>query len=119
MTGDDDSEDDNSLTESEDNFQVEQNPLQKLTNGALVTNKSTQPILLADCVEGRRPDKAPLTPSLFAHVPPYITFATHEEKGSPMPAAVTRILKWKLTTITPIVIRKILLNSGFRLLKRK
>lgn len=36
-----------------------------------------------------------------------------------MPLAIKKALKWKLTTITPIVIRKVLLNSGFRLLKRK
>lgn len=87
----------------------------KLTNGGLVA----QYTMLADCVIGRCPNNAPLTPSLFANVPPYITFVTHEEKGVPMPPAVTKILKWKLTTITPIVIRKVLLNSGFRLLKRK
>lgn len=88
-------------------------------NGVLCANKMAQHIVLADCVEGRSPKNAPLTPSLFAHVPPYITFVTHEEKRDPMPPAVTKILKWKLTTITPIVIRKVLLNSGFRLLKRK
>lgn len=75
--------------------------------------------MLADCVQGRQSGKGPLAPSLFANVPPYITFAKHDEKGPEMPAAVTKILKWKLTTITPIVLRKILLNSGFRLLKSK
>lgn len=118
-TGDDESEDDNSLTESEDNFRLDLKTSPKLMNGVLCANKMAQHIVLADCVEGRSPKNAPLTPSLFAHVPPYITFVTHEEKRDPMPPAVTKILKWKLTTITPIVIRKVLLNSGFRLLKRK
>lgn len=75
--------------------------------------------VLADSVEGRAPQSGPISASLFPNVPPYITFVTHEEKGPTMPAAVHKILKWKLTTITPIVIRKVLLNSGFRLLKRK
>ena len=61
----------------------------------------------------------PLAPSLFPYVPPYLTFATHEEKGPPMPPAIHKVLKWKLTLITPIVVRKVLLNSGFRLLKSK
>lgn len=91
----------------------------KLMNGLLCVDKMAQHTMIADCVVGRSPINAPLTPSLFANVPPYITFVTHEEKGAPMPPAVTKILKWKLTTITPIVIRKVLLNSGFRLLKRK
>ena len=73
----------------------------------------------ADCVVGKYTTTAPLSASLFPHVPPYISFATHSEKGPPMPAAITKVLKWKLTTITPIVIRKVLLNSGFRLLRSK
>lgn len=119
IAGDDDSEDDNSLTESEDNFHLDQKLSPIVMNGLLSADKVAQQTAWADCVRGRCPKNAPLTPSLFAHVPPYITFATHEEKGAPMPSAVTKILKWKLTTITPIVIRKVLLNSGFRLLKRK
>lgn len=75
---------------------------------------------LADSIQGQYPkSRGPLVSSLFPHVPPYITFASHDEKGPPMPLPIKKILKWKLTTITPIVIRKILLNSGVRLLKRK
>lgn len=75
--------------------------------------------MLADSVQGRYPKAGPLTPSLFANVPPYITFANHAEKGPDMPPAIRAVLKWKLTTITPQVIKKVLNNSGFRLLKRK
>lgn len=75
--------------------------------------------MLADSVQGQRVKSGPLTPSLFPYVPPYITFASHEGKGPQMPLTIKKVLKWKLTTITPIVIRKVLLNSGFRLLKRK
>lgn len=85
----------------------------------LDTKLSDPSIITTDCVQGRYTSSAPLSASLFPHVPPYITFATHAEKGPPMPAAVTKVLKWKLTTITPIVIRKVLLNSGFRLLRSK
>lgn len=76
---------------------------------------------LADSVQGRYPilNGSPLTPSLFPNVPPYITFAAHDAKGPAMPLQIKKALKWKLTAITPIVIRKVLLNSGFRLLKRK
>lgn len=72
---------------------------------------------MIESVIGGRPASGPLAASLFPHVPPYITFADHIEKGPPMPAAVTKVLKWKLTTITPIVIRKVLANTGFRLLR--
>lgn len=90
-----------------------------MLNETASDKSKAQQTMLADCVEGQYPKSGPLTASLFAHVPPYITFFTHEEKGPPMPAAIKKILKWKLTTITPIVIRKVLLNTGFRLLKRK
>lgn len=72
---------------------------------------------MTESVNGNQPTSGPLTASLFPHVPPYLSFADHIEKGPPMPAAVTKVLKWKLTTITPIVIRKVLSNTGFRLLR--
>lgn len=111
------SDDNNSFTESEDGYdgRVMCQPI----NGAMKKGENQQNYIMADSVEGRPPPMGPISPSLFPNVPPYITFVTHEEKGPAMPAAVNKILKWKLTTITPIVIRKILLNSGFRLLKRK
>lgn len=98
------------------------------TNVASLTNSSAAPIdrshlpnvtMIADCVAGRPAPAGPLSSSLFPHVPPYITFSSHEDKGPQMPPEITKILKWKLTTITPLVIRRILINSGFRLLKSK
>ncbi|XP_055710939.1 tubulin monoglutamylase TTLL4 isoform X2 [Phlebotomus papatasi] len=60
----------------------------------------------------------PISPSMFPNVPPFLTFASDTEAGPPMHALVTKILKWKVTAVTPIVVRKVLLNSGFRLLKQ-
>lgn len=82
-----------------------------------LNRKLSEANLLTESVSGSRPESGPLTASLFPYVPPYITFADHLEKGPTMPAAVTKVLKWKLTTITPIVIRKVLANTGFRLLR--
>lgn len=93
-----------------------------LTNGAAAPADPSQlpnVTMIADCVSGRRSLPGPLTSSMFPHVPPYITFSSHEEKGPQMPPEITKVLKWKLTTITPLVIRRILINSGFRLLKSK
>lgn len=73
--------------------------------------------MTTECVVGNYATAAPLAPSLFPNVPPYITFASHTEKGPPMHPLVGKVLKWKLTTITPIVIRKVLINTGFRLLR--
>ncbi|KAJ8711641.1 hypothetical protein PYW08_008595 [Mythimna loreyi] len=59
-----------------------------------------------------------LRPSLFPRVPPYLKFIGHEESpGLKIPLPIQKHLKWKLTTITPIVVKKTLTNSGFRLVK--
>ncbi|XP_075984355.1 uncharacterized protein LOC142982007 isoform X3 [Anticarsia gemmatalis] len=59
-----------------------------------------------------------LRQSLFPRVPPYLKFVGHEESASlKIPMPIQKHLKWKLTTITPIVVKKTLTNSGFRLVK--
>lgn len=121
-TDSDDSDGNNSFTDSEESYHAEGKVAPQLVNGIALNGdrlSSEHFFMLADSVEGSYPKTGPLAPSLFPNVPPYITFVTYEEKGPAMPPAVNKVLKWKLTTITPIVIRKVLLNSGFRLLKRK
>ncbi|XP_021928844.1 tubulin polyglutamylase TTLL4-like isoform X2 [Zootermopsis nevadensis] len=59
-----------------------------------------------------------LRPSLFSHVPPYIRFSMHDVRGEALPAEIQRHMKWKLSTITPLVIRRTLVNSGFRLIRK-
>ncbi|KAJ2954685.1 hypothetical protein O0L34_g2982 [Tuta absoluta] len=59
-----------------------------------------------------------LRPSLFPRVPPYLKFINHDETPSlKIPLPIQRHLKWKLTSITPIVVKKTLTNSGFKLVK--
>ncbi|XP_069689202.1 tubulin monoglutamylase TTLL4-like isoform X2 [Periplaneta americana] len=58
-----------------------------------------------------------LRTSLFSHVPPYIRFSMHDVKGEALPSEIQRHMKWKLSTITPLVIRRTLVNSGFRLVR--
>lgn len=103
--------DEGEITDEEDSY----------VNQAKITpsEKSIVPpsVSIDCCVAGKYSSTAPLSPSLFPFVPPYITFASHGEKGPPMPPSIQKILKWKLTTITPIVVRRVLLNTGFRLLR--
>lgn len=109
-----------SITDSEDNYQTHLAAYQARakSNSTSPSPSPRGPVTSIGCVLGGCPPEGPLAPSLFAHVPPYITFSTHEEKGPPMPPAIHKVLKWKMTLITPIVVRKVLLNSGFRLLKK-
>lgn len=85
-------------------------------NGTVVTPKKAHskesPTLLPESVANC------LRPSLFPRVPPYLKFIGHEESPClKVPLPIQKHLKWKLTTITPIVVKKTLTNSGFRLVK--
>ena len=55
--------------------------------------------------------------SAFPDLPPYLNFCLHDEHVVELPWAVRRHLKWKLSTITPVCVRKTVLNSGFRIIK--
>lgn len=103
---------DGSLTDPEDNYKTH---LSK--SAAIVNDKSVTVQSVVEEVEMKQLP-APFAPSLFPNCPPYITFATHLEKGPTMPSVVQKILKWKLTTITPVIVRRILFHTGFRLLRK-
>ncbi|CAL1281321.1 unnamed protein product [Larinioides sclopetarius] len=57
--------------------------------------------------------KSPVIQSLFKNVPSVIYFATKDEAVSAMPEHIVKHLKWKLSTITPAVIRQTVLKIGF------
>jgi len=55
--------------------------------------------------------------SMFQNLPPYLNFCLQDEKVAVLPWSIRRHLKWKLSTITPVVVRKTAVNSGFRIIK--
>lgn len=59
----------------------------------------------------------PLRASLFPHIPPYLCFMLHDAASPQRIPMGARYLKWKMSTITPILVRKTLTNSGFRLVR--
>jgi len=70
-------------------------------------------------IDGDKRNKLPFRRSLFDNVPPYIAFQSFDSKtGSMLPYEVTRHLKWHLTTVTPMLVRRIVANSGYRLMKK-
>lgn len=111
--------DDNDFSDTDEANKHDNKAIYNSYNGFMTDKTNKRFSMLADSIQGQSPKTGPITPSLFPNVPPYLTFVSHDEKGPAMPAAIKKFLKWKLTTITPIVIRKVLLNSGFRLLKRE
>lgn len=100
---------DDDMTDPEDNYETSLS-----VNSSVAT---PAPTINTDCVHGGRVLSSPFAPSLFPFVPPYITFATFDEKGPEIPPVIHKQLKWKLTTITPLLVRKVILNTGFRLMK--
>ncbi|XP_061399048.1 LOW QUALITY PROTEIN: tubulin monoglutamylase TTLL4 [Musca vetustissima] len=58
-----------------------------------------------------------LSPSLFPNVAPYLNYSSHAERGPPMPAQLHKILKWKLSIAMPKIVKRVVLNSGFRIIK--
>lgn len=83
--------------------------------------KKELPGSVSGCVRGGTSSSAsvPFSPSLFPNVPLYFSFSTHTEAGPTLPACITKVMKWKVTPVTPVVVRKVLVNTGFRLLKRE
>lgn len=107
---------DDDMSDPEDNYEtslsLSSSEISSLAINAKMSMISTECVLATGRIH-----QQPLAPSLFPFVPPYITFSTYEDKGPDMPSMIHKILKWKLTTITPLLVRKVLLNTGFRLMK--
>ncbi|CAG0919488.1 unnamed protein product [Notodromas monacha] len=58
-----------------------------------------------------------LRPSLFSGVPPTINFALHNTHAEEVPPFLKKHLRWKLSNLTPLVVRKVLGHSNLRLMK--
>ena len=61
----------------------------------------------------------PLKRSLFSNVPPTINFVHHNEVSVvSIPGELRKLLRWKLSNITPAVVKRVVTNSGFRLMRK-
>nr|CAB3267356.1 tubulin polyglutamylase TTLL4-like [Phallusia mammillata] len=56
--------------------------------------------------------------SLFSNCPPVINFATKHEQVESLPSDIRKLLKWKVSSITPIVVRHTVMRSGFKASKK-
>ncbi|KAG7170272.1 Tubulin polyglutamylase TTLL4-like [Homarus americanus] len=98
-SSDDDEEDELTLTNNEDE--------ESCGEGSLLYTETPAPSPLPS-----------LSPSLFSHVPPSINFCQYNEKTVEFPLVIGRLLKWRFTNITPLIVRKTIANSGFRITKK-
>lgn len=56
--------------------------------------------------------------SLFNKIPPTLNFLNEGEKAEQLPWELRKLLKWKMSPITPIVVKVALARVGFRVSKR-
>lgn len=63
--------------------------------------------------------KPPLTLSIFTNVPPTIKFVTQDEKIGELPESLKRLCKWKMSSITPNVVKATIARSNFKLANGK
>ncbi|CAI9608611.1 unnamed protein product [Staurois parvus] len=62
--------------------------------------------------------KPALTPSLFPNIPPTLYFGTQDEKVELLPWAQRKLLKWKMSTVTPNIVKQTVARSHFRVTKK-
>ncbi|KAK2570041.1 Tubulin monoglutamylase TTLL4 [Acropora cervicornis] len=62
--------------------------------------------------------QSPLVQSLFAHLPPTIYFFVEEERVALLPTELRKLLRWKMSSITPNVIKQCIARAGFKPTKR-
>lgn len=59
-----------------------------------------------------------LIKSLFSNVPPYINFVSEDERVELLPWEFRRLLRWRMCSITPNIVKKTIERSGFRTTKK-
>uniref|UniRef100_A0A8C2Q793 Tubulin tyrosine ligase-like family, member 4 n=1 Tax=Cyprinus carpio TaxID=7962 RepID=A0A8C2Q793_CYPCA len=64
-------------------------------------------------VEGDLVEKPALVPSLFPHMPSTLYFSTANERVELLPSEQRKLLKWKITTVTPNVVKNTISRSHF------
>ncbi|XP_061089419.1 tubulin polyglutamylase TTLL4 [Conger conger] len=62
--------------------------------------------------------KPALVPSLFPHTPPTLYFGTAKERVEMLPDEQRKLLKWKMSSVTPNVVKHTVARSHFKATKR-
>ncbi|XP_067155290.1 tubulin monoglutamylase TTLL4 isoform X3 [Apteryx mantelli] len=62
--------------------------------------------------------KPALVCSLFPNVPPTIYFSTRDERVEKLPWEQRKLLRWKMSTITPNIVKQTISRSHFRVSKK-
>ncbi|KAM9804686.1 tubulin monoglutamylase TTLL4 [Neosynchiropus ocellatus] len=70
-------------------------------------------------VEADREEKPALVQSLFPLFPPTLYFGTADEKVEMLPVGKRRLLKWKITSVTPNIVKNTITRSHFKPTKKE
>ncbi|XP_071479544.1 tubulin monoglutamylase TTLL4-like [Diadema antillarum] len=93
----------------------------KKTNGmdsSILGSKSSSSRVLEVLTSGTDEAQPPLSGSLFSNVPPTINFVAEGQKVMPLPWELRKLLKWRMSPITPHVVKNCIARSGFRATKK-
>ncbi|KAM4608469.1 tubulin monoglutamylase TTLL4 [Polymixia lowei] len=63
-------------------------------------------------------ERSALVPSMFPLLPPTLYFSTASERVELLPPEQRRLLKWKMSTVTPNVVKNTIGRSHFKVTKR-
>nr|XP_003215124.1 PREDICTED: tubulin polyglutamylase TTLL4 [Anolis carolinensis]XP_008110400.1 PREDICTED: tubulin polyglutamylase TTLL4 [Anolis carolinensis] len=83
-------------------------------------------IISRNCVEGLVPPlegqerivKPPLIYSLFPNVSPTLYFGTRDERVEKLPWEQRKMLRWKMSTVTPNIVKQTIARSHFKISRR-
>ncbi|KAL6100435.1 ttll4 [Pungitius sinensis] len=73
---------------------------------------------MSPAAEDEREERPALVPSLFPFVAPTLYFSTADEKVELLPAEQRRLLKWKISTVTPNIVKHTVGRSHFKVTKK-
>ncbi|XP_045068006.1 tubulin polyglutamylase TTLL4 isoform X2 [Coregonus clupeaformis] len=85
------------------------------------SSTASMPVRIAD-EEPTSPDsegelKPALVPSMFPLLPPTLYFSTANQRVEPLPPEQRKLLKWKMSAVTPAVVKHTIARSHFKVTK--
>ncbi|XP_054827177.1 tubulin monoglutamylase TTLL4 isoform X2 [Eublepharis macularius] len=96
------------------------------SSSAGLSRNGSVAIISRNCIEGLVPPlegqerilKPALICSLFPNVPPTIYFGTRDERVEKLPWEQRKMLRWKMSTVTPNIVKQTIGRSHFKVSRR-
>ncbi|KAF5399082.1 Tubulin tyrosine ligase [Paragonimus heterotremus] len=87
------------------------------SSGKEVSSKSCKPSTIRAWKTQAKVSHPALIDSLFPNVPPVLRFVEDGQKLESLPWEFRRLLRWRASMLTPVVVKQALMRSGFRVSK--